>query len=502
MQIFSRLSQAARNVLGRIASGFAPVGRGYSSADQMAALGREFQVSHERVAIHKDMARIDGDDSVAAYALSTIASRALGMEDVTLSSFEVSVAPDPDAELSAPTTQALAEANHHVGRMIKRLGLRQQAWQIVRRAVKYGNEMREVIWDPQTRDIVRLKELPEHTMWPNMTKRGDVELGWVQRAENMPGSDGAIAFTEAEILHFAFGETDGRLGTALLKCARRDWKRLNLALDSTGRARLIRAFARYIHKVPVQGQWDQDRQKQAVNAYKDSMTKRKVFDQDAEAVTREDWPLDVNTDFFVPDDGTGRGGVQMLDPANAQLQNIRDILHFLDRFICATHVPKRYFPFEGSTPKLSEGGGTAEDKNFACLLVMCQDMLKAGYEDLFNRQLVLKGIDPRRFVYEWRMAELNTTDQLRFAQTQLSLAKAMQLLLQQYPEARQHIDVMLREYARLSAASRRTLSETALDKAPEQPPGASNNGGGKGVASDSRVTLPSLGSGSGDRNQV
>lgn len=474
------------------------VGKGQVNANFMSPIGTEFQVAYERSEVHRNMDRMDGDDGVMTYAMSLIADRALGMEDVTLDAFEVTVAREEDEDEYAITDVQLKKANNEIRRLNKRLKVQGQSWQIIRKGVKYGNDPYEILWNQDTLEIEKLKPLPEHTVWPRYDKQGNELPGYVQRMEGMVKSDSDIVFADYEILHFRFGEIKGGLGTPLLKSSRKDWNRLNLALDCTGRARLIRAFMKLVHYVPVGMDWVIDKVKETIEAYKQKMSMTKVFNDQNNAVTLQNAPLEVSTDIFIPEDGSKRGRVEMLDPENAQLQNIKDIEHFMDRMICATHIPKRYFPFEGSTPKLSEGGGSAEDKNFAGLLVRCQNMLKEGLSKLYDLQLAAKGIDPRGVRYVWRMAEINTTDQLRYAQTQLALSKAGELMLKAYPEFRDEIEVFLREYARLSADSLRKLSAVELKPLPDPEPAAPDNAG----SAKSRTTLPSVGTGSGNRQQV
>lgn len=452
--------------------------------------GKIYTLSYERTQIHRDMHRMDSDDEIVCFALDAIANRTLGYEDPTLDGFTVVVNNKGTKDLNETANDVIAE-------LVERCKLRAESWQIVRKAVKFGNEFDEILIEKsKTGEWMRiggLQTLPEHTVWPNMDKNGRRVPGYSQKPENQPTEQG-IDFGDLEILHFAFGELDGYLGTPLLKAARKNWKRLNLALDFTAAARLIRAFAKWVHKVPVNASWTPEQAQKAVEEYKASMTKRPVFSSDTTSLEKEPWPSTVFTDFYIPEDGSGRGGVEMLDPENAQLQNIKDIEHMTDRLIAGTRVPKRYFPFEGSTPKLSEGGGTAEDKHFACLLMACQMMLKQGYEKLFRLELQLQGIDPATVEFQWQMAQINTTDMFRVSQTQLNQAKTMELMSKIYPELMEKLPVMLREYTSMSDSSKAALSKVEV-KPREYDPNA-------GKSPSSRVQQPGAGAGPESRAQV
>ena len=497
-QAATRIAAATRALVRGVGSAVA--GKGLSDADFLSWWGKQYTVSYERTQVHKDMHRMDCDDGVITYALNTIASRALGLsEDPTIDSFTVLLQTEEQLDSSEVPEETLKRAQWEVKRLVARLGLQTDAWQIVRGFVKFGNVFREVLIDEAQKLIVALKPLPEQTIWPNKDARGNKLPGYIQRPENMPSGTSEIVFQEYEILQFPFGEIDGYLGTPLMKSSRKDWKRLHLALDYTGVARIIRAFVKLVHRVPVSSDWSTEQKKSAIEEYKRGMTKRPLFDSDTDSLTHEPWPQSVASDMFIAEDGTKRGGVEMLDPENAQLQNINDIMHFMDRIICATHVPKRYFPFDSGAPKLSEGGGQAEDKNFACLLVICQNILKQGLADLFDRQLVLAGINPAQIRYVFRMADINTTDQLRSAQTQLALAKVMDMMMARFPEMGERMDVMLREYSRMSDASMATLSDmehTVPDDSEDEDVPKGKNG------KKPRVQLPGTGVGPEVRSQV
>ena len=401
-------------------------GRASAFADAIGQFNRVFQQGYERAQVHRDMHKMDRDDEIVKFAFDTIASRSMGFPDPTVNCFNVTVQSKDSGD-----EQGIEQANEIVQDLIERLGLRNMsggAWQIIRRGVKWGNDPYEIVFerdkDGGLERIGLLKPLPEHTVWPNVGPKGDRMPGYVQRMPQMPSTEGGVAFEEYELVLFTFGDEDGYLGTPLMVASRKNWKRLNLAEDSTALARLTRAFAKLIHRVPVNSSDSNDKKNQAIDDYMDKMGKVKIWDQSDETIGMMGNPTDVLTNFYIPDDGTNRGGVEMLDPENAQLQNIKDIEHFQDRLIAATTVPKRYFPFEGSTPKLSEGGGDAEDKNFACTLLMTHAMLQAGLNKLFSIELVLHGIDPREYRFVYAMAPLNTADLLKAAQTAAAKAES------------------------------------------------------------------------------
>lgn len=491
------LIQEAKNRLAVLVRGLPPVptdtGKGSVYADLSAMLTRSFAVDYERTQIHRDIHRMDRDDEIVHFAFTTIASRAMGYPDPTVNSFNITAEDrEPASEGESVRSETAKRAQVIIEDLIDRVGLRPAAWQVVRRGVKWGNEFREILYEKQGdqyKRIAGLKPLPEHTVWPNTNERGDRLLGYAQRMENMPRGVNEIRLEEYEIVHFLFGEEDGYLGTPLLACARRNWNRLNLAEDSAAVARLVRAYVKFLHLVPVNKDDPKEKQLETIKRYIDAMTKIPQWTSDIESLTYEKSPSEVKTNFFLPDDGSKRGGITMLDPANSQLQNITDLEYFLRRVITATTVPFRYFPFEGSTPKLSEGGGTAEDVNFACTLLMCHQMLQEGYNKLFSIELLLQGIDPRQLRFVYRMADLNIVDLLRAAQRDLALSRALGELVKVMPGLVDRPEVILREYTSMSDVSiTKLLADDKLTEGARE--GLETGGNGK-----TRIQLPGTGVG-------
>jgi hypothetical protein len=483
-----KLAQAKNYISGLFSRAVSPitdiVGKGLASATSMIALARIFTVSHERNKVHKEMDRMDKECEITKFAHDAIASRTVGMEDKSVDSLVVMVQAEEQPDDTQVSDSVIKRAQHEINQLIKRTNLKFESWQIVRRNIKYGNEFREVLIDAKTNDIVGLKLLPEHTMWPRMDERGNRIPGFEQRLDGITGGLKPIEFADYEIIHWSFGELDGYIGTPLMACARKTWNKLQMMENATAIARMRRAFMRFVHHVPISTDWPlADRQK-AIDVYKEKMSMLSIFNTSSGGMEMQEDPSSVSTDFYIPDDGTKRGGVDMLDPGNAQLQNLSDLEYFRDRFLTATTVPKRYFPFEGSTPKLSEGGGNAEDVHYAATLRLCQMILKQGLASIFDRQLLLKGIDPGLVRYVIQLGDINAENQLTRAQTQMTAARAMDLILSKYPEFRENVAVMLRNYTSMDDASISQLLKVEIKDLPEP---------NKSGADDKRVDIPGKG---------
>jgi hypothetical protein len=90
--------------------------------------------------------------------------------------------------------------------------------------------------------------------------------------------------------------------------------------------------------------------------------------------------------------------------------------------------------------------------------------MKAGLEKVFVIDLLLAGIDPTNLIFEWRMAEISTTDQFRVSQTQLNRAKTMESWITKYPELANELDVMVREFSGFSDVTKGALSKVKVEK--------------------------------------
>lgn len=459
-----------------------------TSSDQMSNM---FRVSRERTQTHADLDYMFDSSEIVSFGHKTYADRATGIDDSALDVLQVSVEPQTQNPNPA-NTSTVKKAQFEINTLIDRADLRPELWQIDLHTPLFGNEFREVLLDQNTFDIMGLKQLPEHTMWPNLDKMGTRIPGYQQRLDSVY-SEAPINFAENEILHFTWGRIKSGLGTPQLSCARTNWNRFNLSMDMLAIAR-VEMQARYDHAVAVTPNAGFNAWQESIEAYKKNMTSLDHFNEKSLSIEKWKLPTSILRHFFRPDDGSGRGGIQILDPQNTQLVHLEDIMLSLDLLLSALGIPKRFFPFEGSTPKLSEGGGTAEDRHFACLIMALQMVTKRGLKQLFDLQLALKGIDPTSVRYIIRMADINVTDQLRAAQTKVALATTVDKWLKNYPEMRNELPVLIREFMPISDASVSTLSAVKVEEAKQEPqPPVAN-------VPDDRTQLP--GSGSDDRIKV
>lgn len=384
---------------------------------------RMWQTDPERRVVHLDIDNMDDNDGIVAQALDTIADTATGFEDDDVEGFYI----------KSDNKKVLDVLNA----MVDRVHLRSQAWNIIRNMAKYANEFLEPIVaevDGQSM-IVRIKDgIPEYEIHPNLDKYGnfDAEYPWLQKIEPNLNAD-PIKFRPWQLIHFHHGPMRRKLAIPALKAARRNWKRLQIIEDLMALARMIRAYVKLIHKVPVDDDDDAEAQAEKIRVYKETMTK-KIFSQWMSGnVGQLDQPLSVDTDFYLPDDGSERGGIDAIDAKNANLQNIDDIKYAQGQVLSRLAVPRRYLNIEGANNNTqSDGGSDHEERHFARKIRAIQSAFKQGITRICYLELLLHGIAPwdKKNAFTIGMAEINSEDQYRHAQSMNTIATAIKTLYQ------------------------------------------------------------------------
>lgn len=385
---------------------------GASDANYASFTDALWRVRHDRKSIYNDLHDMDLNDPLVATALDVIADCATGYEDVDIDAFDWILESNDD------------KARKLLDELKGRLDLGSEAWQITRNFVRNGEEFREVVVDDD--DIIqRFKYLPPYQIMPKFDRFGNKIPGWEQRPETtVPGL--VIDFEEWQIVAFVYGARRGWFGSGLLLPARRTWRRLQKVEDGMAIARMTRAYDKLLHKVPVKADWDTVRVQETLLNYRNNMTKRRGLDSDGNVVQREK-PLEIETDFYIPDDGSGKGGIDVLAAQNMQLMNIEDVQHHQDLLLARLKVPRKYMNLSSKKGALTEGGLAAEDIQFARTLRQVQAVLRAGLRQLGAMALIFQGYDPDRVGLGIRLPKISTEDQLTNAKIQFTFAQAAKL---------------------------------------------------------------------------
>lgn len=424
---------------------------GASDALYASFSDKVWKIRHDRRSVYHDLEEMDLNDPLVATALDVIASCTTGFEETTVDGF------DWIMESTNPKAMKLLEE------MKSRLELGSEAWQIVRGFVRNGEEFREVVVEDDL--IVRFKHLPAWTIMPNFDIFGNKVPGWTQRLEgSMPNM--VIEFDEWQICPFVYGAKRGYFGTGLLIPARRTWRRLQKMEDGMAIARMTRAYDKIKHKVPVKPEWDSMRQQKQILQYKENMTRRKGMDSAGQMVSREK-PLEVETDFFIPDDGSGKGDIEIMAAQNMQLMNIEDVQYHQSLLLSRLKVPRKMLNLgPGTAGALTDGGLMAEDIQFARDLRQNQAVFRAGMLRLASLALIFQGLDPDQLGVGVRMSKISTQDHVQNSKIALNYAQAVKYFAEVF--GGMPIEIVAEKFLELSDEHKEIMEAFVKEKEAEK----------------------------------
>jgi hypothetical protein len=381
-------------------------------------LSNRWNADPDRLSTWLDIENMDANDEIVSEALDVLAEAATGkLDDSTVEAFY----------FSSENTEVLEILN----KMTARLGLKDNATDICRKMIKHGNEFREIIAAPYQGGwkIVRLKEdLPSWQFISNRDQYGNVdsEFPWFQRTNGLNVDQDSLKFRSWQLAHFHYGEMKNGVAIPKLKSARRNWKRLVTVEDSMAHARIKCAYSKLIHRVPVELKDDPDTQASKIKKYKDLIQKLPFLSWVTGRKETLENPLTVETDFYLPDDGSGRGSIDTIDPKNNQLSAINDVNYALNRLISRMGVTRKYLNIPEDGGKMNAGAGDNEEKQFARKVRNIQQSFKSGLRFICFLELILHGKDPMAAenAFIIGMAEVNSEDKYRDAQTNQTNATA------------------------------------------------------------------------------
>jgi hypothetical protein len=254
----------------------------------ISSMANAWRVHQTRKSIYQDINRMDSEDEIVATALDIIADCSVSYSETADQEFKIR-SENPKVE------KVLTD-------LVRRLDLKNDSWQICRDMVKHGNEMREVVIDRATNRIIAFKQTISYQVYPRTNKHGDKIPGWVVKTDGDVFTGKEYNLEEWQIVPFIFGSRSGFLAVPPLASARRNWIRLTKIEDGMAIARLIRAYDKIVHKIPVRQDMPRDEILARIRQYKDAISKRRILDSSG-LITQVDAPLDVQTDFYLPDDG-------------------------------------------------------------------------------------------------------------------------------------------------------------------------------------------------------
>jgi len=365
---------------------------------------------------------MDDHDELVSQALDTLADTAIGFENAEVQGFYI--------HSQNENVKKILDA------MVYRTGLNFSAWQILRRMIKYGNEFLEIGYgydENKAPQIISLTgDINESTIEANLNKEtGRVipEKPWIQKVVSA-GITKTTEFSPFDLVHFYYGEKRRGVAIPILASARRNWKRLQIIEDLLAFARMVRAYVKFVHKIPVEDTDDAVAIKEKIADYKSQIEKKKFLDWQTGRTSTLDNPLSVDTDLYIPDDGSSRGGIEAIDPKNSQLESISDVEYHRERLISRLGVPKKYLNISDSSGNKS--GSEHEERHFARKILNIQNQFVLGVTYLCRIELILKGLNPQlpENSFSIGMAKISSDDAYRAAQAFNTNTTGLKNLLQ------------------------------------------------------------------------
>ena len=215
-----------------------------------------------------------------------------------------------------------------------------------------------------------------------------------------------------------------------MESARGTYGRLRTVEDGMVAARIIRAYDRLVHRVPVPMGSNAVKQRELVDAYKANFTIERVPGQNNTGRNRKK-PMGVATDIYIPDDGSTKGGVASIVAHNAQLKDIDDVQYLRERLLIAIKVPRTYLNIgTGNEGAMTDSGTATEDIQFARTLRQIQAVLRRGLKELATVALFFQGYDVEALGVRVDMPRVNTENFLQESAVQLNMAKSAQALFE------------------------------------------------------------------------
>jgi hypothetical protein len=387
----------------------------------------QWKVAQDRKSMYKDIENMDMGDELVSKALDIIANNCVDfLEDVVDSRVRFK-SNDPEVATI-------------LGNMSQRLDLDQTLFDIARECAAHGSIFREVVLDRISEAkpfIANFKQTIPYHIWPKTTDRGDKVPGWLIKLDQDIFNGGGQALSEWQIVPFIYGARKGYLSVPPLASARSGFQRLAKIEDGMAVARLIRAYDKMVHKIPVGKEWEKDQILQAIRLYKQAITKRNMETTDGQ-MNSLDNPLDVQTDFYVPDDGTNRGGVEMLRGDNINLGNLNDVQYAREKLLARLGVPVEMLQLMSlqKTHIGSRGGGMSPAQvQFAKTLRSMQAIIRRGLSRLCDIELMMQC--PEKFatgrsLYTIELCDIDTADPQEDAQLLLTMGQACVYFLEAF----------------------------------------------------------------------
>ena len=374
-------------------------------------------ISPTRSASYRDYRLMENESPVVSAALDCVADAAIaGADGDSTNVYEVQFPEDETGTQFAGPKKILDDLE-------ARLGCRDEAWGIIRAFLHMGDDFSEVVIDPAEMQIVRLKPLVAESIvivpeWLEELREHGVYVQYDEEGREV------ARFSSWQMVHFHQKvNRTGLYGKSMLGSARRTFKQLQMIEDSMVINRLKRATMRYVHKVPTGKLGPEDALK-FIKKYKMLYNRFRRFDSDGKMILGTA-PMTEEGDFYVPNGEVTQGDVTAIQ-GQAGMDRISDVEYFQNALFSALGTPKSYLGFEQNTA--GKNVITTLDVRFARLVRRAQTTHGTGQRQIYDTELALHKIDPRKLEYKLIYPSLGTVDQVRVWQIELLKAQVAKML--------------------------------------------------------------------------
>ncbi len=376
----------------------------------ITSLPNSWKVYMDRKSVYQDLETMDNDDELISTALDIFANHAFDHL--------------PDSEVRMRYTSKVVEVDRILKALDKRLYLHQDVWQIGRDAGLHGNTFREVVIDQTKMQISRFKQTVSYQITPKQNDVGDKLPGWLAQTDTEFYTGGGRELEEWQIIAIIYGSKSGFFAKPPLAAARKGYKRLSRMEDGMAIARLTRAYDRLAHHIPVKPNQSKEEILTTIRQYKDNIVRRGVSATTEGDLTRSASPYDVDTDFFVPEDGTNRGSIEVLTSTNNQLGNLNDLNYHREKLLARLKVPIQYLQIMSTTKTHTSSKNQPDvEAEFAKELKHLQSVVRQALRRLADIELMLHGIVPTEDLYDVELVKIETKSRAVDAQVMLTYAQ-------------------------------------------------------------------------------
>ena len=308
--------------------------------------------------------------------------------------------------------------------MHKTLRMDEEAWEMARTLVKYGNDYEEILVTEE--GVKGLNFLPPPTVRRIEGPRGEL-FGFIQdfkgkfgyspqefqqilaarAAMRMGGAmkpgygyERIAALEDWEVVHFRLRGKQRRsiYGYSVLESSRWIWKRLMLLEDAALIYRLQRAPERYAFYVDV-GDLPPQEALAYVNRVRQQHKKTKYFNPTTGKLDLKFNPISQDEDFFIPS-RKGQEGTRIEVLGAPSWQHMDDIEYFRSKLFAALKVPRAYM---GQEEGVARAVLSSEDVRFARTVLRVQREIRNGLSKICRIHLAALNIDPYAADYDIRM---------------------------------------------------------------------------------------------------